>query len=142
MTLTLVIKTTQFTYVTVSYIAGKKMFSCETCPMVFTRREAQHIHMKKHKKVNPFKCQICMKTFWLRKERDKHKIEEHASEMSLGCPKCDRKFFDTKSLRIHLFQMHDIKITATIVNNKRLDHSKKTKVGQPREAEENDTDDI
>ena len=113
--------------------------------MIFSRRETYHIHMKKHKKVNPYKCQICLKTFWLRIERDKHRVAEHASEMSLGCPKCDRKFFDTKSLRIHLFQSHDIKITATIVNNKLEDHCNETNEEQSQDndaSEETYADDI
>ena len=90
--------------------------------MRFTRNDSLLIHINRHNNINPYKCQICKKTFLLRNERDKHRMEEHASEMSLGCPKCSRKFFDTKALRIHLFKTHDIKITATVVDNKREEH--------------------
>ena len=94
--------------------------------MTFTRSDSLLVHMNRHNNINPYKCQICKKTFLLRNERDQHKIKEHASEMTLGCPKCSRKFFDTKALRIHLFKTHDIKITATVVDNKREEHERET----------------
>ena len=120
------------TQINVRFFTGKKIFQCKLCPMVFTRNDSLLIHVHRHNNINPYKCQICKETFLLRAERDKHRTKEHSAEMSLGCPKCSRKFFDTKALRIHLFKTHSIKITATVFDDKREEHTAETNTDEKK----------
>ncbi len=95
-----------------SFWTAKKSLKCSICDTTFTKSDSLNMHMKKHTMEFPFQCNLglCIKAFKTRLQLREHKDQDHQSLMEAECPKCSRRFLDTKALRIHLSSAHQIKI--------------------------------
>ena len=92
----------------------KKDKTCSICSKVFRNVNLLNIHKRKHEKVTPFKCDICLTYFKKGDYLTKHK-EMHTS---YKCDLCIRYFADENKLTQHIQKRHNNTKRKKVINSK------------------------
>jgi len=87
-----------------SFHASTNEFKCKICSKGFKSKMYLDLHSKTHNKVH--ECNICNKTFPLKTNLKKHKMEVHENLRAFECQICGKKFNRIYILKSHQ-KLHD-----------------------------------
>lgn len=78
-------------------------FTCRRCTTGFQT----HSQLESHFFTHPtYKCHLCKKQFYVRKDLETHKENSPSCNSSLECKFCDKKFWRQRSLTVHIHYHH------------------------------------
>jgi uncharacterized Zn-finger protein len=80
----------------------QRIYICETCGKVYTKSDSFKYHVMTHtEESKQFTCNYCSKKFCHEKPYKTHMLR-HSGEKQVECQLCDKTFFTTRSLRVHM----------------------------------------
>ena len=85
---------------------GLPIFKCKYCEITNLKLSHMKIHVRKHTKETPYKCNICEKSFPRMGSLNSHKNRVHEKKTRRTCFVCQKGFFDKHGLLTHLV-IHD-----------------------------------
>lgn len=80
---------------------GITPYSCELCPSKFGTKQKLKLHSIIHSDERPFKCNHCDKRFRRRANMYEHNMVKHSDEKRYKCSHCDKQFSLPYNLRLH-----------------------------------------
>jgi KRAB domain-containing zinc finger protein len=82
----------------------KRSFKCEFggCDKAFKISQSLRVHKVTHSGLKPYQCQICENWFSAKKGLKSHIQGVHKKEKSHACSQCDKSFFKSWDLKLHL----------------------------------------
>ncbi|XP_063372216.1 zinc finger protein 260-like [Cydia amplana] len=80
-----------------------KIYICDTCNKMFTRRKPFLHHLRIHNK--PYACDICKRKFTLQKYLRMHELVH--TQRHFFCKVCNKKFTTQRNLKNHEFVIHE-----------------------------------
>lgn len=93
-------------------VTGEDFYYCPVCSMQFSSKSSLLEHQnKQHANEKPFKCELCGKTFavrrYLREHERRHRLKSAAqsAKNELRCTQCHAEFTSTHNLSLHM-RMH------------------------------------
>ncbi|XP_063047217.1 gastrula zinc finger protein XlCGF17.1-like [Engraulis encrasicolus] len=78
----------------------KKVFECEQCGHIFSRKDSFTFHMYIHSGKYPYSCSVCQKTFSRADHLAVH-MRYHTGERPFKCDECGEGFVTMRYLREH-----------------------------------------
>eukprot|EP00179_Madagascaria_erythrocladioides_P006220 CAMPEP_0198322478 /NCGR_PEP_ID=MMETSP1450-20131203/10942_1 /TAXON_ID=753684 ORGANISM="Madagascaria erythrocladiodes, Strain CCMP3234" /NCGR_SAMPLE_ID=MMETSP1450 /ASSEMBLY_ACC=CAM_ASM_001115 /LENGTH=389 /DNA_ID=CAMNT_0044026097 /DNA_START=94 /DNA_END=1266 /DNA_ORIENTATION=- len=83
-------------------------FNCPTCGAVFKSRKNLTRHELRHKNVGSFPCRFCNKRFWQTAHLRLHVSMVHEKKKPFSCGLCSRKFSSRSNTLRHLRSVHGL----------------------------------
>lgn len=85
--------------------AGKTVFGCPYCPVLFSQKGNLHAHIRTHTKERPFTCTFCPFAAAQRGNLVVH-LRKHTKEKPYKCEDCDYETAQVANLRSHTTRKH------------------------------------
>lgn len=93
-------------------VTGEDLYNCAHCSMQFSSKSGFLEHQNKHMIEKPFKCELCGKTFALRRYLKEHErrhrlklvaqSKDHLPDIKFRCAQCTREFNTSQDLSLHM----------------------------------------